>query len=131
MPNVIRKLKRLRKKTNTVRNQRRGKRRRRAETSGSALLEEVRHPKVREFAMRQLDGNLISDLPLFIKNFKKSDEELLTNPVKSVRVYFDGIDWHSIFSEVIFMSDDKLKAPAELLRYLYKKTIVLFAEKAY
>lgn len=40
------------KKTNTVRNQRRGKRRRRAETSGSALLEEVRHPKVREFAMR-------------------------------------------------------------------------------
>lgn len=118
MPNVIRKLKRLRKKTNTVRNQRRGKRRRRAETSGSALLEEVRHPKVREFAMRQLDGNLISDLPLFIKNFKKSDEELLTNPVKSVRVYFDGIDWHSIFSEVIFMSDDKLKASAELLRYL-------------
>ena len=74
---------------------------------------------------------MISALPLFIKNFKKGDEELLTNPVKSVRVYFNGIDWHSIFSEVIFMSDDKLKAPAELLRYLYKKTIVLFAEKAY
>lgn len=56
--------------------------------------------------MRQPDGNLISALPLFIKNFKKSDEELLTNPVKSVRVYFDGIDWYSILSEVIFMYDD-------------------------
>lgn len=80
--------------------------------------------------MRQLDGNLISALPLFIKNFKKGDEELLTNPVKSVRVYFDGIDWHSILSDVIFMSDDKLKAPAELLRYLYKKNYCSFCRES-
>lgn len=85
------------------------------------ILEEIRHPQVREFALQLLDSNVEDALPMFIKNFQKGDEELLTRLVKSVPVDFDSRhNWHSIHMDVMFMSDDKQKAPIELLKFIYE-----------
>ena len=84
-------------------------------------LSKIRHPAVREFAEKNLEKDLENALPIFIKNYTPADTSFLVEKVKSVPVDFeDSTCWHHIFSTVIGMAFDGLKAPAELLYYIYE-----------
>lgn len=51
-----------------------------------AALAYVRHPAVRAFALSMLDTDKEAALPIFITNYQKEDEALLTALVQSIRV---------------------------------------------
>lgn len=86
-------------------------------------LENIRHPLVREFSIKNLQNDLEAALPLFIVNYQEQDENLLVDIVKSIPVDFECTTiWHGAQLEVLNMADRGLKAPAELLKYIYEST---------
>lgn len=87
------------------------------------VVKNLRHRAVREFALAQLKTDPENAWPAFIANYEPRDEELLTRIVKAVPVDFAcTTDWHMIQLDIINMTDRGLKAPADLLRYIYETT---------
>lgn len=83
----------------------------------------IRHPAVRDFVMG--DSGLRPEymLPVLIKNYQAQDAALLERLVRAVPVDFhDRSGWHRIQSRILNMTDDRLKAPAPLLSYIYETT---------
>lgn len=86
-------------------------------------LENIRHPLVREFAVKTMQTDTESALPLLIKNYRETDADLLERLVKSVPADFKGNNaWHGIQSGVLGLNDGGFKAPASLLKYIYETT---------
>lgn len=86
-------------------------------------LSNIRHPLVREFALKELDKNPKKALPILIKNYQQEDAQLLENLVLAIPVNFrDTTGWHGIHLCILGMIDDNQKAPASLLSHIYKTT---------
>jgi hypothetical protein len=86
-------------------------------------LENIRHPMVREFALKNLKNNLETVLPVFIKNYQEQDATLLESLVKSIYVDFDDTTgWHGVYYDVLRMVYDGLKASATLIQHIYETT---------
>ena len=84
-------------------------------------LAEIRHPLVREYALNNLENDPRHVLSILIKNYIPADAPVLVEKVKSIPVDFENTTgWHHIFFDVIGMAFDGLKAPAELLYYIYE-----------
>lgn len=87
------------------------------------VLQNIRHPLVREFALNHIDDNFENALPLVIKNYKTEDEELLIKYVKSIPIDFECTsNWHMIYLDVLNMLYDGLKAPKTLLYFIWEHT---------
>lgn len=87
------------------------------------VLENMRHPLVREFAIEQLHIDTKNALPVFIANYQPQDEDLLIKLVKAIDVDFEcTTTWHGVQLDVLGMKDRGLKAPASLLCYIYEST---------
>ena len=87
------------------------------------VLGNVRHPLVRQFAIEHLREDVETVLPVLIMNYQKDDEEMLIELVKSVKVDFACTTaWHSVQGDVLNMKDYGLKAPKELLFYIFDTT---------
>lgn len=86
-------------------------------------LENIRHPMVREYALQNLMNNLVTVLPVFIKNYQEQDATLLESLVESIYVDFDNTTgWHGVYYDVLRMVYDGLKAPATLIQHIYETT---------
>lgn len=83
----------------------------------------TRHPLVRDFALEMLPDHLDEALPILIKNYCPQDAPLLVRLVKAVSIEHDERScWHSVHFDILHMDADGLKAPTELIRYLYENT---------
>lgn len=86
-------------------------------------LENIRHPLVREFSIKNLQNDLENALPPFITNYQEQDENLLVYIVKSIPVDFECTTiWHGTQLDVLSMEERGLRVPAELLNYIYEST---------
>lgn len=86
-------------------------------------MENIRHPLVREFALEQLAVNLEDALPVLLVNYQSQDEKLLSEYVKSIKVDFAcTTNWHGAQLDVLGMKEHGLKAPGDLLCYIYETT---------
>lgn len=84
-------------------------------------LENIRHPRVRQFALERLDGDLEAVLPVFLTNYQPEDEQLLIRLVTSIPVDFACTTvWHGVFGDVLNMQDRGLKAPKAMLYHIYE-----------
>ncbi len=84
-------------------------------------LENITHPKVRQFALEQLEKDFESAFPVWLANYRQEDEALLTQLVASVPVDFACTTaWHSVQIDVLRMEAQGKRVPAALLRYIYE-----------
>lgn len=86
-------------------------------------LENIRHPKVRDFALNHLKDNNGNAVIILIKNYLPKDERLLEKLIKQIPVdYMNKTGWHRIHLDVLAMTDNGIKAPTSLLKHIYHTT---------
>lgn len=86
-------------------------------------LECVRHPKVREFALENIQQDVEKILPIFIANYRTTDEKLLVELVQSISIDWEcTTPWHGIQLDILRAAGEGVKIPGELLYYIYENT---------
>lgn len=87
------------------------------------VLEHIRHPQVREFALAHMAEEPENCFALLLRNYEQKDAAYVTEMVKTVPTdHACTTIWHGLHLDVLNMEDYGLKSPRELLRYIYETT---------
>ena len=90
-------------------------------------LGEIKNPKLREYALKNLEENMEEMFPLFIKNYLPEDEAFLHKLISDLPVdYACECDWHTVHLDIyeLFEANAGItKPPKSLLPLLYESTL--------
>lgn len=91
------------------------------------VLENTRHPLVREFALQNLETDLENFLPLLIKNYLPEDEEWLYRFISELKIdREDSSNWHAYHFDIQDLFDKKdgvQNPPKRFLPLMYEQTL--------
>lgn len=87
------------------------------------VLKNIRHPKVRDFVLNNLEDNNKILISILIKNYLPQDKKLLEKLIKQIPIdLMNKTGWHRVHLDVLAMSNNGVKAPASLLQHIYETT---------
>lgn len=86
-------------------------------------LEELRHPKVRQFALDHMQEAPEDYFPLLVRNYEDTDESFVTDLLQSTPTdHACTTSWHALHLDILNMEDSGLVVPEGLLFHIYETT---------